>query len=112
METHIKDKLIKALKENELSGVCVCYTRDMKIKYFQLSYVFVNGVDTITMKINNINYNNIKKSTFDIYLKEKLVLKNISIENMNNILNKYIVVTIIDDEYNVYKKLQKRGDIK
>ncbi len=112
MEAHIKDKLIKALEENELSGVCVCYTRDMKIKCFQLSYVFVNGVDTITMKIKNINYNNIKKSTFDIYLKERLVLKNISIENMNNTLNKYIVITTKDNEYNIDKKLQKRGDIK
>lgn len=112
MEAHIKDKLIKALEENELSGVCVCYTRNMKIKCFQLSYVFVNGVDTITMKIKNINYNNIKKSTFDIYLKERLVLKNISIENMNNTLNKYIVITTKDNEYNIDKKLQQRGDIK
>lgn len=112
MEAHIKDKLIKALEENELSGVCVCYTKDMKIKFFQLSYVFVNGVDTITMKIKNINYNNIKKSKFDIYLKERLVLKNISIENMNDTLNKYIVITTIDSEYNINKKLQKRGDIK
>lgn len=112
MEAHIKDKLIKAFEENELSGVCVCYTRDMKIKCFQLSYVFINGVDTITMKIKNINYNNIKKSTFDIYLKERLVLKNISIENMNYTLNKYIVITTMDSEYNIDKKLQKRGDIK
>ncbi len=112
MKTHIKDKLIKALEENELSGVCVCYNRNMEIKYFQLSYVFVNGINTIIMKIRNINYTNIKKSTFDIYLKERLVLKNISIENMNDILNKYIVVTSIDDEYNINKKLQKRGDIK
>ena len=71
MKTHIKDELIKAFEENELSGVCVCYNRDMKIKYFQLSYVFINGVDTITMKIKHINYNDIKKSTFDIYLKER-----------------------------------------
>lgn len=112
MKAHIKDKLIKALEENELSGVCVCYNQDMKIKCFQLSYVFVNGVDTITMKIKNINYNNIKKSTFDIYLKERLVLKNILIENMNNTLNKYIVITTKDSEYNIDKKLQKRGDIK
>ena len=112
MEAHIKDKLVKALKENKLSGVCVCYNKDMKIKCFQLSYVFVNGVDTITMKINNINYNNIKKSTFDIYLKDKLVLKNISIENMNDTLNKYKVITIKDNEYTVDKKLLRRGDIR
>ena len=84
----------------------------MKIKYFQLSYVFINGVDTITMKIKHINYNDIKKSTFDIYLKERLVLKNISIENMNNTLNKYKVITTIYSEYDIDKKLQKRGDIK
>lgn len=112
MEAHIKDKLIKALEENELSGVCVCYDRDMKIKYFQLSYVFVNGVNTITMQINNINYNNIEKSTFNIYLKEKLVLRNISIKNMNSILNKYKVITIRNDDYSVDKKLQRRGDVR
>lgn len=112
METHIKDELIKAFEENDLSGVCVCYNRDMKIKYFQLSYVFINGVDTITMKIKHINYNDIKKSTFDIYLKERLVLKNVSIENMNNTLNKYKVITTIYSEYDIDKKLQKRGDIK
>lgn len=112
MEAHIKNKLVKAFEENKLSGVCVCYNKDMKIKCFQLSYVFVNGVDTITMKINNINYNNIKKSTFDIYLKEKLVLKNISIDNMNDTLNKYKVITIKDNEYNVDKKLLRRGDIR
>ena len=112
METHIKDELIKAFEENDLSGVCVCYNRDMKIKYFQLSYVFVNGVNTITMQINNINYNNIKKSTFDIYLKEKLVLKNISIENMTSTLNKYKVITIRNNDYSVDKKLQRRGDVR
>ena len=30
MEAHIKDKLVKALEENKLSGVCVCYNKDMK----------------------------------------------------------------------------------
>ena len=64
------------------------------------------------MKIKHINYNDIKKSTFDIYLKERLVLKNISIENMNNTLNKYKVITTIYSEYDIDKKLQKRGDIK
>ena len=32
MKTHIKDELIKAFEENDLSRVCVCYNRDMKIK--------------------------------------------------------------------------------
>lgn len=92
MDAQVRDKLVKAFCDNDLSGVCVCRNYKLDIEYFQLTYVFVNGTYTVTIKLKKLNEEDYAKSKFDIYLRERLVLKDIPIDTMEETLNKYIVV--------------------